>query len=172
MDQQESVTIFRALHERDGAFIMPNPWDVGTARILASMGFAALATTSAGMAFALGLRDGAVAQELILDHCRDIVGATGLPVSADLEQGFGPTPEDVAETIREAAATGLAGCSIEDYTERDDIPIFEFDLAVERISAAVAAKQNLSHDFVLTARCENFLRGRADLDDTIKRLQA
>ena len=172
MDQQKLATKFRALHERDGAFIMPNPWDVGTARILASMGFAALATTSAGMAFALGLRDGAVAQELILDHCRDIVGATGLPVSADLEQGFGPTPEDVAETIREAAATGLAGCSIEDYTERDDIPIFEFDLAVERISAAVAAKQNLSHDFVLTARCENFLRGRADLDDTIKRLQA
>jgi len=163
---------FRALHERDGAFIIPNPWDVGTACILASLGFEALATTSAGMAFALGLKDGAVSKELVLDHCRDIVGATDLPVSADLEQGFGPTPDDVAETIRLAAVTGLAGCSIEDYTQRDDDPIYEFDLAVERIAAAVAAKQELPNDFVLTARSENFLRGRPELDDTVRRLQA
>jgi 2-methylisocitrate lyase-like PEP mutase family enzyme len=172
MDQHDSATGFRGLHERDGAFIIPNPWDVGTARILASMGFEALATTSAGMAFALGLKDGAVSREQVLDHCRDIVDATDLPVSADLEMGFGPTPDDVAETIREAAATGLAGCSIEDYTEQDDEPIFEFDVAVARIEAAVEAKRDLSHDFVLTARCENFIRGRPDLDDTIKRLQA
>ena len=172
MDQHDLATRFRGLHERDGAFIIPNPWDVGTARILASIGFEALATTSAGMAFALGLRDGAVSREQVLNHCRDIVGATDLPVSADLEMGFGPSPDDVAETIREAAATGLAGCSIEDYTEQDDNPIFDFDLAVARIEAAVNAKHDLSHDFVLTARSENFLRGRPDLDDTIKRLQA
>ncbi len=172
MDQLELATKFRALHERDGAFIIPNPWDVGTARILASLGFAALATTSAGMAFALGLKDGAVSQDLILKHCRDIVGATELPVSADLEMGFGPTPDDVATTIRDAAATGLAGCSIEDYTEQADDPVFEFDLAVDRINAAVEAKRSLPHDFVLTARCENFLRGRPDLEDTIRRLQA
>ena len=172
MNQNASATKFRLLHERNGAFIIPNPWDVGTARILASLGFEALATTSAGMAFALGQRDGDVSKEQILDHCRDIVGATNLPVSADLEQGFGPAPEDVAETIRDAAATGLAGCSIEDYTEQDDKPIFEFDLAVERIIAAVETKRGLSHDFVLTARCENYLRGRPDLDDTIERLQA
>ena len=163
---------FHSLHKNKGAFIIPNPWDIGTARILASMGFEALATTSAGIAFALGLRDGAVSKSQVLQHCRDIVGATDLPVSADLEMGFGPTPDDVAETIRDAAATGLAGCSIEDYTDDDAESIFEFDLAVERIEAAVDAKQSLSHDFVLTARSENFLRGRPDLDDTIKRLQA
>ena len=172
MDQHQVVTRFRALHEQDSAFIIPNPWDIGTARILASIGFEALATTSAGMAFALGLKDGAVTKSQVLQHCRDIVGATDLPVSADLEMGFGPTPDDVAEAIREAAATGLAGCSIEDYTEQDDDPIFEFSLAVARIEAAVDAKQTLSHDFVLTARSENFLRGRFDLDDTIMRLQA
>ena len=172
MAHDNLVARFRALHEQDSAFIIPNPWDIGTARILASMGFEALATTSAGMAFALGLKDGAVSMEQVLDHCREIVGATNLPVSADLEMGFGPAPDDVAETIREAAATGLAGCSIEDYTNDDDDPIFEFDLAVSRIEAAVDAKQSLSHDFVITARSENFLRGRFDLDDTIMRLQA
>jgi len=172
MEQADLAAAFRALHERDGAFIIPNPWDIGTARILASMGFEALASTSAGMAFALGLKDGDVSKSHVLQHCRDIVGATDLPVSADLEMGFGPTPDDVAETIRDAAATGLAGCSIEDYTENDDDPIFEFELSVARIEAAVDAKKSLSHDFVLTARSENFLRGRFDLDDTIMRLQA
>ena len=163
---------FRALHARDGAFIIPNPWDIGTARILASMGFEALATTSAGLAFSLGLADGRVTPAQALAHCREIVGATDLPVSADLEKGFGDTPDDVADTIRAAAETGLSGCSIEDYTDRPDDPIFEFDLAVERVAAAVEAARALPRDFVLTARAENFLRGRLDLDDTIKRLQA
>jgi 2-methylisocitrate lyase-like PEP mutase family enzyme len=165
-------TAFRRLHERPGIFIMPNPWDIGSARILATLGFPALATTSAGMAFALGVRDGEVDRAATLDHCRAIVGATELPVSADLEKGFGDSPESAAETIRAAAATGLAGCSIEDYTNRRDDPIDDFGLAVERIDAAARACRALQHDFVLTARCENFLRGRPDLDDTIRRLQA
>ena len=163
---------FRALHAEPGAFIIPNPWDVGTARILAALGFRALATTSAGMAFSLGVPDGYVSREAVLAHCRAIVGATDLPVSADLEKGFGDSPERVVDTIRAAAETGLAGCSIEDYTGDDANPIFAFDLAVERISAAVEASRALPHDFVLTARCENLIRGRIDLDDTIRRLQA
>jgi 2-methylisocitrate lyase-like PEP mutase family enzyme len=163
---------FRALHHAATAFIMPNPWDVGTARILASMGFKALATTSAGMAFALGRPEGATGREEVLAHCRMIVAATDLPVSADLEKGFGDSPESAAETIRAAAGTGLAGCSIEDHTNRWDDPIFAFDLAVERIQAAAEACRGLDRDFVLTARAENFLWGRPDLDDTIKRLQA
>jgi 2-methylisocitrate lyase-like PEP mutase family enzyme len=163
---------FRALHEQEGAFIIPNPWDIGTARILASLGFKALATTSAGMAFSLGVGDGQVSREDTLAHCRAIVAATGLPVSADLEKGFGDSPESAAETIRAAAETGLAGCSLEDFTGDPRDPIFPFDLAVERITAAVAAKRALPDDFVLTARCENLIRGRDDLDDTIRRLQA
>ncbi len=169
---QNQGEIFRALHGRDGAFVIPNPWDLGTARILASAGFEALATTSAGLAFSLGAPEGRVSREQVLAHCRDMVTATGLPVSADLEKGFGDAPEAVAETIRAAAGTGLAGCSIEDYTGRADEPIFEFDLAVERIAAAVEACRKLPYDFVLTARAENFLHGRQDLDDTMKRLQA
>lgn len=164
--------VFRDLHQGDGAFIMPNPWDVGTARILASMGFKALATTSAGMAFALGKPEGRTSTDDVLAHCRMMVEATDLPVSADLEKGFGDSPSAVAETIRAAAATGLAGCSIEDHTNRPDDPIFSFDLAVERIQAAAKAGRGLDHDFVLTARAENFLWGRPDLDDTIARLQA
>lgn len=163
---------FRAMHHGDSAFIMPNPWDVGTARILASMGFKALATTSAGMAFALGRPEGRATREDVLAHCRMIVAATDLPVSADLEKGFGDSPEAVAETIAAAAETGLAGCSIEDHTNRPEDPIFAFDLALERIQAAVEACRGLDRDFVLTARAENFLWHRPDLDDTIKRLQA
>jgi 2-methylisocitrate lyase-like PEP mutase family enzyme len=136
------------------------------------MGFQALATTSAGMAFSLGLPEGRVSREDTLFHCRAIVTATALPVSADLEKGFGDSPESVAETIGAAAETGLAGCSIEDHTGRPDDPIFAFALAVERIAAAAEACRRLPHDFVLTARCENLLWGRRDLDDTIKRLQA
>jgi 2-methylisocitrate lyase-like PEP mutase family enzyme len=165
-------SLFRSLHERSGAFVIPNPWDTGTARILAALGFEALATTSAGLAFSLGKRDGEVSREDVLNHCREIVAATDLPVSADLEKGFGDSPEDVAETIRAAAETGLAGCSIEDYSADPTSPIFEYSLAVERIDAAVHARDALANDFVLTARCENFLRGRPNLDDTIKRLQA
>ena len=157
--------VFRALHEREGAFIIPNPWDTGSARMLAGLGFEALATTSAGMAFAQGLPDGCVSRDAALDHCRVIVAATNLPVSADLENGFGDAPEDVSDTIRAAAATGLAGCSIEDHTGDRDDPIYPFALAVE-------ARRGLPDDFVLTARCENLLWGRDDLDDTIVKLQA
>ena len=172
MSQNDKAVRFRALHQREGAFVIPNPWDVGTARILASMGFEALATTSAGLAFSMGMPEGSVSRDRALAHCRQIVEATDLPVSADLEKGFGDTPDSVADTIRAAAETGLAGCSIEDHTNRRDDPIFEFDLAVERIEAAAEAARSLPQDFVLTARCENFLWGRPDLDDTIKRLQA
>ncbi|MCP4469532.1 MAG: isocitrate lyase/phosphoenolpyruvate mutase family protein [Gammaproteobacteria bacterium] len=143
----------RLLHEREGCFVIPNPWDVGSARILAAMGFEALATTSAGMAFAMGFQEGTVSPDETLDHCRTIVEATPLPVSADLERGFGDSPQSVAECILAAAETGLAGCSIEDHTGREDDPIFEFDLALDRIAAAVEASRSLPRDFVLTARC-------------------
>lgn len=172
LNRAEKIENFRALHERPGAFVIPNPWDVGTARVLASLGFEALATTSAGLAFSLGLPEGVVPREQALAHCRDIVVATDLPVSADLEKGFGDDPDSVAEIIRAAAETGLAGCSIEDFSGRPEDPIFAFDHAVERIAAAVEATRSLPHGFVLTARAENFLHGRPDLDDTIRRLQA
>lgn len=164
--------VFRQLHEGPGAFIIPNPWDVGTARMLAALGFPALATTSAGMAFALGKADGDVAWDDVLAHCRMLVEATPLPVSADLERGIGATPESAAETVRAAAGVGLAGCSLEDYSGDVSQPIYESGLAVERIHAAAEAAQALPNDFVLTARCENYLHGRPDLDDTIRRLQA
>jgi 2-methylisocitrate lyase-like PEP mutase family enzyme len=163
---------FRALHEREGAFIIPNPWDAGTARILAAMGFPALATTSAGMAFSLGVAEGETPREAVLDHCREITSSTALPVSADLEKGFGDSPESAAETIRAAAAVGLAGCSLEDHTGDRSDPIYDFSLAVERVAAAAEAKRALPHDFIFTARAENLLWGRDDLDDTIRRLQA
>jgi len=165
-------SIFRKLHERPGAFVIPNPWDLGTARILTALGFDALATTSAGLAFSLGVADGQVGKEETLAHCREIVASTPLPVSADLEKGFGDTPESAAETIQVAAGIGLAGCSLEDHTGRKADPIYDFTLAVERIEAAAEARRALPYDFVLTARCENLLWGRPDLDDTIKRLQA
>jgi 2-methylisocitrate lyase-like PEP mutase family enzyme len=165
-------TEFRLLHEAPGAFIIPNPWDAGTARILAAMGFRALATTSAGMAFSLGVAEGQVSWDDTLDHCRVIVAATELPVSADLEKGLGDSPESAAETIKTAAGVGLVGCSLEDHTGLPDAPIYDFTLAVERIEAAAQAHSTLSHEFVLTARCENFMWGRPDLDDTIRRLQA
>lgn len=170
--QDEKAAAFRRLHEADGAFIIPNPWDVGTARILAALGFKALATTSAGLAFGRGQPEGTVSREDTLAHCREVVAATDLPVSADLEKGFGDSPKSVAETIHAAAATGLAGGSIEDHTGDPKAPIYDFALAVERIEAAVEATRALPHDFLVTARSENFLWGRPDLDDTIKRLQA
>jgi 2-methylisocitrate lyase-like PEP mutase family enzyme len=166
------TSAFRQLHAAPGAFIIPNPWDIGSARILAKMGFKALATTSAGMAFSLGMQEGAVSKEDALAHCRMIADAVPLPVSGDLEKGYGDSPEEVAQTIRDAAETGLAGGSIEDYTGRPDDPIFDFSLAVERIHAAAEAARTLPGDFVLTARAENFLWDRPDLDNTIKRLQA
>lgn len=164
--------VFRRLHEGAGAFIIPNPWDVGTARILAAVGFQALATTSAGMAFSLGVKEGEVSREQVIQHCRSLVEATTLPVSADLEKGFGDSPESAAETIQVAAGIGLAGCSLEDHTGEAQHPIYDFQLAVERIDAAAEACRKLPHDFILTARCENYLWGKPDLDDTIRRLQA
>jgi 2-methylisocitrate lyase-like PEP mutase family enzyme len=165
---------FRELHARPGAFPIPNPWDAGSARILAALGFEALATTSGGLAYSLGRRDaqGLVTRDEALAHASSIVEATHLPVSADLENGFGDDPETVAETIGLAGAVGLAGASIEDATTRPDDPIHPLGLAVERVTAAVEAARALPSGFVLTARAENHLYGRDDLADTIARLQA
>jgi 2-methylisocitrate lyase-like PEP mutase family enzyme len=161
---------FRDLHAE--TFVIPNPWDVGSAKLLSSMGFKALATTSAGHAFSRGLPDGSITFEAMIQHCREIVAATALPVSADLEKGKGDSAESAAETIFAAEAAGLAGCSIEDHTGDADKPIYDFSQAVERVAAAAEAARALKRDFVFTARAENFLHGRADLDDTIRRLQA
>lgn len=162
--------IFRDLHA--STFVIPNPWDVGTTKLLTSFGFKALATTSAGFAFSRGLPDGAVTFDAMIHHCREVTAATHLPVSADLERGKGDSAERAAETIFAAEAAGLAGCSIEDHTGDPDKPIYDFSHAVERVAAAAEAARALRHDFVFTARAENFLWGRNDLDDTIKRLQA
>jgi len=163
---------FRALHERDRAFIIPNPWDVGTARILAHLGFEALATTSMGYAFSLGRRDNTLDRRETIAHASAMASATDLPVSADLENGFGDAPEVVVETINLAAAAGVVGGSIEDATGRADHPIYEMEHAVDRVQAAVTAARALPFSFTLTARAENYLHGRKDLKDTIKRLQA
>ena len=173
--QAEKAERFQALHARPGAFVIPNPWDAGTARILTSLGFEALTTTSAGLAFVLGRRDGAgaVSREETLANAKAIADATDLPVAADLENGFGDAPEAAAETIRLAGATaGLVGGSIEDSTGDPARPIYEFQHAVERMSAAAQAARALPFPFVLVGRAENFLHGRPDLDDTIRRLQA
>jgi 2-methylisocitrate lyase-like PEP mutase family enzyme len=162
--------IFRDLHA--STFIIPNPWDIGTAKLLASFGFKALATTSAGFAFSRGLPDGGVGFETMIAHCKELAGATHLPVSADLERGKGDSAERAAETIFAAEAAGLAGCSLEDFSGDADKPIYDFSHAVERVAAAVEAARALKRDFVFTARAENFLHGRPDLDDTIRRLQA
>lgn len=172
VSRDDKYEAFKALHARPGTFVIPNPWDAGTARILTALGFEALATTSAGYAFSIGQRDSSagVTRDGILTNAREIVEATDLPVSADLEDGYGRSPETCAETIRLAAGAGLAGGSIEDATGDPDDPIYEFDLAVERVAAAVEAAR--ASRFLLTARAENFIRGRPDLDDTIRRLQA
>jgi 2-methylisocitrate lyase-like PEP mutase family enzyme len=170
--QAEKGKQFRALHQRDRALIIPNPWDVGTARMLAQLGFEALATTSAGYAFSRGTMDGAVGREAMMAHIAEIVAATELPVSADLENGFGDSPEFVAETIRMGAARGLAGASIEDATGDEADPIYSIELAKERIQAAAEAARSLPFTFTLTARAENYLHGRPDMNDTIRRLQA
>lgn len=162
---------FVELH-REGCFVIPNPWDRGSAVLLAGQGFAALASSSAGHAFALGLPDGELGRERTLAHLRDLVDATALPLSADLENGFGDDPRDCADTIRAVAAVGVVGGSIEDATGRPDDPIYPFDAAVARVRAAVQAARALPFPFVLTARAENLLWGRHDLDDTIRRLQA
>ncbi len=170
----EKAAAFRALHERPGAFVIPNPWDAGTARLLAALGFEALATTSLGLANTLGREDGtgAVSRDEVLANCRAIAGATDLPVNADLENGYAGEPEAAAEMIRLAAEAGVVGGSIEDATGDPRNPIYDFDLAVERVHAAAAVAHALPGPFMLTARAENFLHGRRDLDDTIRRLQA
>lgn len=170
--QEQKTEAFRALHQREGAFIIPNPWDVGTAKMLAFLGFEALATTSAGFAFSAGRRDNAMSRDETMEHARAIVSATDLPVSADLENAFGDDPETVAETFRMAAATGLAGGSVEDGTGRPDDPIYDRGVAVERVCAAVEVTRALPFPFMLTARAENYLVGRRDIKDTIERLQA
>jgi 2-methylisocitrate lyase-like PEP mutase family enzyme len=174
VEQAEKARRFQELHRRPGAFVIPNPWDAGSARLLAMLGYEALATTSAGFAFSAGRRDGPgpTSREEMLAHCRIIVAASELPVSADLENCFGDAPEIVAETIRHAAAAGLVGCSVEDTTGDPGRPIYDFDLAVKRVAAAASAARALPFPFTLTARAENFLHGRPDFDDTLKRLKA
>jgi len=170
--QKEKGMAFHALHQGDRAFVIPNPWDIGTARVLAHLGFQALATTSAGYAFSIGQRDNTVGRDEMIAHVRQIVEATDLPVSADLENGFGDDPETAAETIRLGAEAGLVGGSIEDATQRRDDPIFELGRAADRVRAAADLAHALPFQFTLTARAENYLFGRRDLNDTIKRLQA
>ena len=172
--QAERARVFRALHERPGIFVMPNPWDAGTAKLFASLGFEALATTSFGLANALGRVDGtlAVSREELIGNCRDIASATELPVNADLENGYADDPARAAEIIRMAAEAGIVGGSIEDATGDDAKPIYDFSLAVERVAAAAEVARSLPFPFTFTARAENFLHGRRDLDDTVKRLQA
>jgi len=170
--QAEKGHAFRALHARDGAFVIPNPWDVGSARILAGAGFESLATTSAGFAFSLGRRDNTIARYAMLDHVATIAAVTELPVSADLENGYADKPEGVAETYALAATTGIVGASIEDSTGNPEHPLFDIDVAAVRVRAAVEAVRALPFPFTLTARAENFLVGRNDLADVIRRLQA
>ena len=172
VSQNEKAARFRALHDGPGVFIIPNPWDAGSARVLAGLGFLALATSSAASACALGRRDGRLTRDEALAHARSIVDATDLPVSADLEKGFGEAPEVVAETIRLAAEVGLVGCTIEDSTGNPDRPLYDTGLAVERIAAAAQSACALQFPFTLTARAHNLLYANPSLDDTISRLQA
>jgi len=170
--QSEKAARFRALHERPGAFVIPNVWDGASACVMAGLKFEALATSSSACAATLGKLDGRITRDEALAHARAIVAASELPVSADLEQGFGAAPEAVAETIRRAAAAGLVGGSIEDASGDARAPIYDLSLAVERVAAAVEAARQLPFPFTLTARAENHLHGRPDLDDTLRRLEA
>ncbi len=170
--QADKAARFKALHEQPKAFVIANPWDAGSARVLAGLGFTALATSSGASAGVLGRRDGRITREEAITHSRAIVGAVDVPVSADLENGFGDAPEDAAETIRQAGAAGLVGGSIEDASGGGERPIYGLAQAAERIAAAAQAARALPFPFMLTARAENFLHGKADLDDTIRRLQA
>src|SRR5215470_12570924 len=170
--QSDKATAFRALHRGPRAFVVANAWDAGSARALSALGFSALATSSGAQAGVLGRRDGAVTRDEALEHCRAIAAATELPVSADLEKGFGDAPEAAAETIRLAAGVGLVGGSIEDATGSKQKPLYDMGHATERVAAAVQAARALSFPFTLTARAEGFLRGNPNLDEVIKRLQA
>src|SRR4051794_19879553 len=170
--QADKAARFRKLHEGPGAFVIPNPWDGGSARLLAGLGFQGLATSSGAAAGVLGRRDGRITRDEAFAQVRIIVAAVDLPVSADLEKCFGDAPAIVAETVRLAGESGLVGCSVEDATGNKDKPLFDFHAAVERVAAAVKSARSMSFPFTLTARTENFLRGNPDLDDTIRRLQA
>ena len=172
LSQKEKAARFRALHDGPGAFVIPNPWDVASARILDGLGFEALATSSAASACAVGRRDGGLTRDEALAHARMIVNATDLPVSADLERGFGDAPDIVGETIRLAAEAGLVGCTIEDTTGNQDKPLYDFGLAVERIAAAAQTAHALGLPFILTARAHNLMYANPSLEDTIIRLQA
>jgi len=172
MTQAKKAALFQELHQRPRAFLIPNPWDAGSARILTGLGFEALATSSAASAGAVGRRDGQLTRDETLDHARAVVSATHLPVSADLMNGFIDAPDGVAQTVLLAAETGLVGCSIEDSTGETTRPIYDFTLAVERIQAAAEAAHSLPFPFTLTGRAENFVQGRFDLEDTIRRLVA
>ena len=170
--QAEKAAFFRALHERPGIFVIPNPWDAGSAKLLASLGFEALATTSLGYAASVGRNDGTLSREDVLANCRVIAEATDLPVSADLENGYAHEPKEAAVIMRLAAEAGAVGGSIEDATGDATKPIYDFSLAVERVAAAAEEARKLPFPFTLVARAENFLHGRPDLDETIRRLQA
>jgi 2-methylisocitrate lyase-like PEP mutase family enzyme len=171
-DQATLAAEFLKLHHHERPLLMPNPWDVGSARLLESLGFKALATTSSGLAATVARLDGAVTREQVLAHAHSLVMSVDLPISADLENGFAEAPGQVAETVALALQSGLAGCSIEDYSGREEEPIYDAGLAAERVAAAAEAAHAGPERLVLTARAENFLRGRPDLDDTIARLQA
>jgi len=171
IDQAAKAAQFQALHET-GCFVIPNPWDIGSARILAGLGFAALTTTSAGFARSNGVPDYNVTRDMLVEHVRALSAATDLPLAADLENGFGHRPEDCAETIRLGAAAGLVGGSIEDFTGDAADPFYSVEAAAERIRAAAEAARGLPYKFMLVARAENYLHGHTDLADTIKRLQA
>lgn len=170
--QAEKAELFRALHEGPELLLLPNPWDVGSAKLLDWLGFAALATTSGGFAATLGRLDGSVTRDEALGHAAELAAATSLPVSADLENAFADEPAGVAETIRMAVQAGLAGCSVEDFTGQPVSPIYDIGLATDRVAAAAAAAKAGLVQLVLTARAENYLHGRPDLADTITRLQA
>lgn len=172
LDIQEKSRRFIALHERPDAFVVPNPWDAGSARLLAGLGFEALATSSGACAGVLGRRDGRVTRDEAIAHAKAIVDAVDLPVAADLENGFGDSPEDAAATIRAAGAIGLVGGSIEDSSGNSAMPIYDAEHALRRVEAGIAAARALPFKFTFTARAENFIRGNPDLEDTIRRLKA
>ena len=172
MSQTDRARAFKKLHDGDGMFVLPNPWDIGSAKILADLGYKALATTSSGFAASHGLEDYQITRDMKLAHIRTLTGAVSLPISADLENGFGDAPEDCAETICLGAEAGLVGGSIEDYSGDADRPIYELEVAVDRVRAAAEAADSLGFPFMLTARTENYLHDRKDLADTITRLQA
>ena len=170
--QAEKGRRFQTLHSRPGIFVIPNPWDAGSAKMLAALGFKALATTSAGYAHAQGFSDGDVTRDMVLAHCREIAAATDVPLNADFENGYADDPDEVAANVRLCVDTGVAGLSVEDYTGKDDDPLYAFDLAVRRVRAAREAIDRSDSGVLLTARTEGFIKNKPDLDETIRRLKA